>query len=59
MKLVIEKLEARIAPGGVPTGGDDCGEKQKGNNGYGNGGGDPAPGNSGSTGGGKPEDVVR
>ena len=59
MKLVIEKLEARIAPGGVPTGGDDCGEKQKGNNGYGNGGDDPAPGNSGSTGGGKPEDVVR
>ena len=59
MKLVIEKLEARIAPGGVPTGGDDCHDKQKGNNGYGNGGDDPAPGNSGSTGGGKPEDVVR
>jgi hypothetical protein len=59
MKLDIEKLEARIAPGGVPTDGGDCGEKQKGNNGYGNGGDDPAPGGSGKTGGGKPEDVVR
>ena len=45
MKLGIEKLEARIAPGGIPSGGDDCGEKQKGNNGWGNGE-DAAPGNS-------------
>ena len=55
MKLTIEKLEARIAPGGVtpPDGcGCDCGskEKQKGNNGFGNGGDDPAPGNSGTNG---------
>jgi hypothetical protein len=49
MKLHIEKLEARIAPGGLPTdGGDDCHDKQKGNNGYGNGGDEPAPGNSGT-----------
>ena len=48
MKLVIEKLEARIAPGGIPT--DDCHDKQKGNNGFGNGGDDPAPGNSGTNG---------
>ncbi len=34
-------------------------EKVKGNNGFGNGGDDPAPGNSGKTGGGKEEDVVR
>ena len=50
MKLEIEKLEDRIAPGGVT---------HKGNNGFGNGGDDPAPGNSGDTGGGKLEDVVR
>ena len=48
MKLTIETLEARIAPGGI-TPPDDCGggskEKQKGNNGWGNGE-DAAPGNS-------------
>jgi hypothetical protein len=50
MKLQIEKLEARIAPGGIPTDGCDGGskDKAKGNNGYGNGGDDPAPGNSGT-----------
>ena len=47
-ELVIEQLEERIAPG-----------KEKGNNGFGNGGDDPAPGNSGSTGHEKPEDVIR
>jgi len=36
-ELVIEQLEERIAPG-----------KAKGNNGFGNGGNDPAPGNSGT-----------
>jgi hypothetical protein len=52
MKLDIERLEARIAPGGVPTGGCcDCDhDKDKGNNGFGNGGDDPAPGNSGTNG---------
>ena len=45
MKLVIEKLEARIAPGGLPTDGCDGGSKDKGNNGWGNGE-DTAPGNS-------------
>jgi hypothetical protein len=34
-------------------------KKPKGNNGFGNGGGDPAPGNSGSTGQDKDDDVVR
>jgi len=33
--------------------------KEKGNNGYGNGGDDGVPGRSGKTGGGKAEDVVR
>jgi hypothetical protein len=49
MKLSIERLEARIAPGGIT---DPCDggskEKAKGNNGFGNGGDDPAPGNSGT-----------
>ena len=45
MKLDIEKLEARIAPGGVSTGGCDGGSKEKCNNGWGNGE-DCAPGNS-------------
>ena len=35
-ELVIEQLEERLAPGA------------KGNNGFGNGGDDPAPGNSGT-----------
>ena len=34
-------------------------KKQKGNNGFGNGGGEPAPGNSGSTGQDKLDDIVR
>lgn len=34
-------------------------KKTKGNNGFGNGGDDPAPGNSGRTGGGKFEDEIR
>jgi len=46
LNLDIERLEARIAPGGLPTGGGEPGEKVKGNNGWGNGGGDPPPGNS-------------
>ena len=49
--LEIERLEPRIAPGGMTgTCGCDCGskEKEKGNNGFGNGGDDPAPGNSGT-----------
>jgi len=45
MKLTIETLEARIAPGGITP--PDCGggSKEKGNNGWGNGE-DAAPGNS-------------
>lgn len=35
------------------------GKKAKGNNGFGNGGNDPAPGNSGSTGQDKADDIVR
>ena len=39
----------------------DCppAKRRKGNNGFGNGGDDGVPGNSGKTGGGKAEDVVR
>jgi len=48
LNLDIERLEARIAPGGLPSGGGEPGEKVKGNNGFGNGGDDPAPGNSGT-----------
>jgi len=50
MKLTIETLEARIAPGGITDGcdGGSKGSKEKGNNGFGNGGDDPAPGNSGT-----------
>ena len=49
MKLTIETLEARIAPGGITDGCDGSkGSKEKGNNGFGNGGDDPAPGNSGT-----------
>jgi hypothetical protein len=49
MKLTIEKLEQRIAPGGISTdgcdgskdgGSKDGGSKEKGNNGFGNGGDD-------------------
>jgi len=75
LNLEIEKLEQRIAPGGISTGccnggssgskndcgdsskgsnddcgdssKDDCGQKEHGNNGFGNGGGDGVPGNSG------------
>lgn len=50
LNLEIESLEARIAPGGISGGGCTCCEKQKGNNGFGNGGDDPAPGNSGTNG---------
>ena len=65
LNLDIERLEARIAPGGVTTCGCDCGSKDhdKGNNGFGNGGDDPAPGNSGTnaapSAGQKLADVVR
>ena len=47
LTLDIERLEARIAPGGVTTGGCDGGSKDTGhcNNGWGNGE-DCAPGNS-------------
>ncbi|WP_157973250.1 hypothetical protein [Blastomonas sp. UPD001] len=40
-----------------PPAGKD--KKPKGNNGFGNGGGDPAPGNSGKTGADKDADIVR
>lgn len=40
-----------------PPSGKD--KKPKGNNGFGNGGGDPAPGNSGKTGADKDADIVR
>jgi len=48
----IEKLEARIAPSSCCCSCDDHGDKghAKGNNGFGNGGDDPAPGNSGTNG---------
>jgi hypothetical protein len=49
LNLEIEKLEARIAPGGMTTcGGGTKDVDVKGNNGFGNGGNDPAPGNSGT-----------
>ena len=52
LNLEIERLEARIAPGGISTcccdGSKGSKERQKGNNGFGNGGDDPAPGNSGT-----------
>ena len=50
MKFRIEKLEERLAPSCcyVP---DPCEPvKVKGNNGFGNGGDEPAPGNSGTNG---------
>ena len=45
MKLTIETLEARIAPGGITPPDGGCGSKEKCNNGWGNGE-DCAPGNS-------------
>ena len=52
------ELEEGGDTGEIPT--SPTGRKKaKGNNGFGNGGNDPAPGNSGSTGGGKLEDIVR
>ena len=45
MKLTIENLEARIAPGGCTYPDPGPGENVKGNNGWGNGE-DAAPGNS-------------
>lgn len=63
LNLEIERLEQRIAPGGISTAcGCECGskgEKQKGNNGFGNGGDDPCPGGSCKTGADKLADVVR
>lgn len=61
LNLDIERLEARIAPGTIDTCGCECGskEKQKGNNGFGNGGDDPCPGGSCKTGADKLADVVR
>ena len=52
MRFKIEKLEARIAPSACCCCcDDDHGHtKHKGNNGFGNGGDDPAPGNSGTNG---------
>jgi hypothetical protein len=51
MRFKIEKLEARIAPSACCYCCDsDDHAKQKGNNGFGNGGNDPAPGNSGTNG---------
>jgi len=61
LNLQVEKLEQRIAPGGINTGccdsgskddgskgsKDECGQKEHGNNGFGNGGNDGVPGNSG------------
>jgi hypothetical protein len=45
LNLEIEKLEPRIAPGGISTCCCECcePEKQKGNNGFGNGGDDGSP----------------
>lgn len=49
MRFKIEKLEERLAPSACCCCCDDH-VKQKGNNGFGNGGDDPAPGNSGTNG---------
>ncbi len=65
LNLELEKLEQRIAPGGISTDGCDGSkdggskEHQKGNNGFGNGGDDPCPGGSCKTGDDKLADVVR
>ncbi len=63
LNLEIERLEARIAPGGIDTcccdGSKGSKEKQKGNNGFGNGGDDPCPGGSCKTGADKLADIVR
>ena len=49
MRFKIEKLEERLAPSACCCCCDDHDHaKQKGNNGFGNGGDDPAPGNSGT-----------
>lgn len=50
MKFRIEKLEERIAPCCYCDCCDDGKDKVKGNNGFGNGGDEPAPGNSGTNG---------
>lgn len=50
-RFKIQKLEERIAPCSCCcTCDDDKPVKVKGNNGFGNGGDDPAPGNSGTNG---------
>lgn len=47
LNLDVERLEARIAPGGVSSCSCECKHHNKGNNGFGNGGDDGVPGNSG------------
>ena len=44
---------------GASGDGTICDKRRKGNNGFGNGGDDGVPGNSGKTGGGKAEDILR
>lgn len=52
----VENLETLVGGGGNSS----CKPKKcKGNNGFGNGSDDPAPGNSGSTGQDKEDDIVR
>lgn len=57
---ILESAELRRVAGGRRyTGGEGELPKQKGNNGYGNGGEDGVPGRSGETGGDKAEDLYR
>jgi hypothetical protein len=53
MELELTRVSGGGAPHCPPSG------KQKGNNGFGNGGNDPAPGRSGGTGADKAADLVR
>src|SRR5690348_1841116 len=50
MRFKIEKLEERLAPCAITCEPDHGKDHCKGNNGFGNGGNDPAPGNSGTNG---------
>lgn len=53
MELELTRVSGGGAPHCPPSG------KRKGNNGFGNGGNDPAPGRSGGTGADKAADLVR
>lgn len=60
MRDLLDYELAHISGAGAsPCPPSDKGKKPKGNNGFGNGGDDPAPGNSGKTGADKDADIVR